>query len=199
MARCNRRSESSRERATNENAQPSAGRGPVAWALAPPVTAQIKNPIQAAKDVYKKARAEQQAKKPRQPSAAPGRLHCVSRWGQINVNSEHGGFVDSRMPRNHCATTSRSNGAQSHEGAIGSQHGHVLVHHGSGVVCRMARGGDSVRRLGYSLYRKRWRYCRRAFRKRPVCDDLHVATFSGVPVTTISPPAWPPSGPRSMT
>jgi len=64
----------------------------VAWALAPPVTAQIKNPIQAAKDVYKKARAEQQAKKPRQPSAAPGRLHCVSRWGQINVNSEHGGI-----------------------------------------------------------------------------------------------------------
>lgn len=35
------------------------------------VTAQSKNPIQAAKDAFKKAREEQQAKKPPQPTAAP--------------------------------------------------------------------------------------------------------------------------------
>ena len=34
-------------------------------------SAQIKNPIQAAKDAFKKAREEQEAKKPQQPTAAP--------------------------------------------------------------------------------------------------------------------------------
>jgi hypothetical protein len=42
-------------------------------------------------------------------------------------------------------------------------------------------------------------YFKCAFKNRPVCDALHAATSSGVPVTTTSPPAWPPSGPRSMT
>ena len=37
------------------------------------------------------------------------------------------------------------------------------------------------------------------FRNLPVCDALHAATCSGVPETTIWPPAWPPSGPRSIT
>ena len=36
-------------------------------------------------------------------------------------------------------------------------------------------------------------------RNLPVCDALHAATSSGVPQATTSPPAWPPSGPRSMT
>ena len=35
----------------------------------------------------------------------------------------------------------------------------------------------------------RTRYCSRVLRNRPVCDDLHAAIFSGVPVTTTSPPA----------
>ena len=40
----------------------------------------------------------------------------------------------------------------------------------------------------------------KCFRKNlPVCDDLHFAIASGVPVATTSPPAWPPSGPRSIT
>src|SRR5437870_2331069 len=38
-----------------------------------------------------------------------------------------------------------------------------------------------------------------AFRKRPVCDALQAAIASGVPVATTSPPAWPPSGPKSIT
>ena len=42
-------------------------------------------------------------------------------------------------------------------------------------------------------------HCRCLFRNLPVCDALHFATTSGVPVTTTRPPAWPPSGPRSMT
>ena len=43
-------------------------------------------------------------------------------------------------------------------------------------------------------------YVRRcAFRNRPVCEALHFATSSGAPATTTVPPAWPPSGPRSMT
>ena len=41
------------------------------WVFGAPVTAQSKNPIQAAKDAFKKAREEQQAKKPQQPPAAP--------------------------------------------------------------------------------------------------------------------------------
>jgi hypothetical protein len=36
-------------------------------------------------------------------------------------------------------------------------------------------------------------------KNRPVCDPLQAATSSGVPVTTTSPPACPPSGPRSIT
>ena len=32
-----------------------------------------------------------------------------------------------------------------------------------------------------------------------MCDRLHAAISSGVPVATTSPPAWPPSGPRSIT
>ena len=32
----------------------------------------------------------------------------------------------------------------------------------------------------------------------PVCDPLTLATSSGVPQATISPPRFPPSGPRSM-
>ena len=36
-------------------------------------------------------------------------------------------------------------------------------------------------------------------KKPPVCEALHAAIFSGVPVATISPPPEPPSGPRSMT
>ena len=35
--------------------------------------------------------------------------------------------------------------------------------------------------------------------KRPVCDASTQATSSGVPVATTSPPASPPSGPRSTT
>ena len=42
-------------------------------------------------------------------------------------------------------------------------------------------------------------YSRCAFKNRPVCDVLQADTCSGVPVTTISPPACPPSGPRSIT
>jgi hypothetical protein len=38
-----------------------------------------------------------------------------------------------------------------------------------------------------------------ALRNRPVCDALHAAMSSGVPVTTTSPPACPPSGPKSIT
>jgi hypothetical protein len=38
-----------------------------------------------------------------------------------------------------------------------------------------------------------------SLRNRPVCDRLHAAISSGVPVTTTSPPACPPSGPRSIT
>jgi len=37
------------------------------------------------------------------------------------------------------------------------------------------------------------------FRNLPVCDALHRAMSSGVPVATTAPPACPPSGPRSMT
>jgi len=35
--------------------------------------------------------------------------------------------------------------------------------------------------------------------RRAVCDALHRTTSSGAPVTTTSPPACPPSGPKSMT
>jgi len=39
----------------------------------------------------------------------------------------------------------------------------------------------------------------RAFKNLPVYDALHAAIASGVPVATTSPPACPPSGPRSIT
>ncbi len=42
-------------------------------------------------------------------------------------------------------------------------------------------------------------YASRAFKNRPVCEAGHAATFSGVPTTNTSPPACPPSGPRSIT
>ena len=38
-----------------------------------------------------------------------------------------------------------------------------------------------------------------ALRNRPVCDTFVAAISSGVPVATTFPPAWPPSGPRSIT
>jgi len=41
------------------------------WVLGAPVAAQIKNPIEAAKEAFKKAREEQQAKKPQQPPQTP--------------------------------------------------------------------------------------------------------------------------------
>ena len=41
--------------------------------------------------------------------------------------------------------------------------------------------------------------CMCALRNRPVYDALHAAISSGVPVTTTSPPACPPSGPKSIT
>ena len=53
---------------------------------------------------------------------------------------------------------------------------------------------DSIATDSAVIHALRWR-----FRYRPVCDALHRATCSGVPVTTTRPPAWPPSGPRSMT
>jgi len=49
------------------------------WVFGGPVTAQSKNPIQAAKDAYKKAREEQEAKKPQQPPAAPPQTPQTSR------------------------------------------------------------------------------------------------------------------------
>lgn len=42
-------------------------------------------------------------------------------------------------------------------------------------------------------------YPKCAFKNLPVCDALQRAIASGVPVATTSPPACPPSGPRSIT
>jgi hypothetical protein len=64
-------------------------------------------------------------------------------------------------------------------------------------ACRLITAKLPAPRRTVKTKRSYFFWC--AFRNRPVCDRLHAATSSGVPVTTISPPACPPSGPRSIT
>ena len=61
--------------------------------------------------------------------------------------------------------------------------------------------GESLRPINgnYSRVPPSQATLRTRARCRPVCEPLALATCSGVPWTTISPPRSPPSGPRSIT
>jgi hypothetical protein len=69
-----------------------------------------------------------------------------------------------------------------------------MAHQQGGGVIRLTQPavieGTCVRRDGrLEDSNHTGHYCSRRLRKRPVCDALQAATFSGVPVTTTSPPA----------
>ena len=81
------------------------------------------------------------------------------------------------------------------------RHSDRVTHTSSDVLEHHARvRGGATLQSSYSACRRNYRVALRCtLRNRPVCDALHAATSSGVPVTTTSPPACPPSGPRSIT